>query len=399
MEIRNLTDKERSEARWLHRYAFGEWSDQDLKEEEMAYLQPKQTIGLFDSNGRLVSTVAVIDFQQSVRGVIKRMGGIAEVSTYPEVRYQGNIRKLMEYAFAQMQKDGFSVSMLAPFKDSYYAKFGYAMANAPYLIIVQNHAIRYALSKNLDSDWTIERHRAVDVQQQYFEFLNAVPLKQFHGFVTFSDITPQVWKIRCKDSLIVFAKQNNKTMGMARYRIQRRDPRDEDTQELVIIDFYWTNPTARSMLLNYFAKHADQVQSFTFHVPFDVKIEHWFKDATLKVKRFNPWMVRIIDVERALSSLPGVGEDELRLQVIDELCEWNNHVFALRSENDTLQVQRASGTSSADLSIKALSALVYGTLPVEELEYQGLLKIKEEWVRHTLNRWFPTLPLFNPVYF
>jgi predicted acetyltransferase len=399
MEIRNLTDKERAEARWLHRYAFGEWSDQDLKEEEMTYLQPKQTIGLFDNSGKLVSTVAVIDFQQSIRGVIKRMGGIAEVGTYPEARYQGNIRKLMKYAFVQMHKNGFPVSMLAPFKESYYMKFGYAKANAPYIVVVPNHAIRYALSMDLGPDWIIERYRAQDVQKQYFEFFNAVPLNQFHGFITFSDISPQVWKMRCKDSLIVFVKQDGKTLGMARYRIQRKDPRDEDSQELNIIDFYWANPTARSKLLNFFAKHADQVQTFTFHVPFDVKIEHWFKDITLQVKRFNPWMVRVLDVETALSGLPGEGEDELRIQVIDGMCEWNNHIFALRSENDILQVQRTSGTSGADISINALSALVYGTLPVEELEYHGFLQIKEEWVRHTLNRWFPTLPIFNPVYF
>ena len=38
-------------------------------------------------------------------------------------------------------------------------------------------------------------------------------------------------------------------------------------------------------------------------------------------------------------------------------------------------------------------------LSVEELEFQGEITITEDWARHTLQRWFPLLPLYNVVYF
>lgn len=399
MEIRNLTEKERTEARMLHRYAFGEWSDKEVKDDEMTYLDPTQTIGLFDDTATLISTVAVIDFKQCIRGVSKRMGGIAEVSTYPEGRYQGNIQKLMQYAFNQMQENGFSVSMLAPFKDSYYEKFDYTKANAPYLVGAPQLAIRHYLSIDPGSDWVIERHRAQDVQKQYTEYFNRVPFTKYHGFVTFTKLKPKIWKDRSKDSLVVFVKRNGNTEGMSRYRILRKDPRDEATQELHIVDFYSNSLTAQLILFNFFAKHTDQINKVWIHAPFDTMVEHWFKDDIIEIKRYMPWMVRVIDVEQALTGLPAKGEDEFRIRVTDKMCEWNNQIFALRSKNESLQAHQASGNPAATMTIKGLSALVYGTQSIEELEHLNLLQIKEEWVKHTLQRWFTQLPIYSTVYF
>ncbi len=47
----------------------------------------------------------------------------------------------------------------------------------------------------------------------------------------------------------------------------------------------------------------------------------------------------------------------------------------------------------------AISSLVYGTLPLEELEFQGEITISESWARHALERWFPPKPLYNVIYF
>ena len=112
-----------------------------------------------------------------------------------------------------------------------------------------------------------------------------------------------------------------------------------------------------------------------------------------------PWMVRVIDVEQALTGLPAKGEDEFRIRVTDKMCEWNNQIFALRSKNESLQAHQASGNPAATITIKGLSALVYGTQSIEELEHLNLLQIKEEWVKHTLQRWFTQLPIYSTVYF
>jgi predicted acetyltransferase len=110
-------------------------------------------------------------------------------------------------------------------------------------------------------------------------------------------------------------------------------------------------------------------------------------------------MVRIVDVMKAFENLPGAGEDGVTFELSDNECPWNNGLFSLQSEKGKLHVTKSSGHPVVNTSIQALSSLLYGTLPLEELEFQRKLTINEEWARHTLQRWFPPLPLYNVVYF
>lgn len=46
------------------------------------------------------------------------------VGTYPEARYEGYIREMMKPAFADIKANGLVYSMMSPFRDSFYARFG-----------------------------------------------------------------------------------------------------------------------------------------------------------------------------------------------------------------------------------------------------------------------------------
>ena len=123
------------------------------------------------------------------------------------------------------------------------------------------------------------------------------------------------------------------------------------------------------------------------------------RNVELKVIREVPWMVRVVDVIEGVRDLPASGEDFLTVEIKDELCDWNNGIFFIRSEDNRLHATKSSGKPIVKLSINALTALVYGTQPLEELEFQGEVVISESWARHVLQRWFPVLPLYNNVYF
>ena len=66
--------------------------------------------------------------QQSVRGVLKGMGGISMVCTFPEARMKGYVRSIMQSAFLEMKETGLSVSMLEPFRETFYVRLGYVPA-------------------------------------------------------------------------------------------------------------------------------------------------------------------------------------------------------------------------------------------------------------------------------
>ncbi len=398
MEIRKIKEKDQFLLGDLYNYSYTEWTEKGISEEHKAWLIPEETFALFE-DGRLVSTLRVHDFLQCIRGVIKKMGGIAGVATFPEARQKGCIRALMEAAFNEMQEKGQSVSMLDPFKESFYAQFGYVKTNASYIIKAPFDKLVSTKENKSDPDWEIERVRATKVREQLFTFIKESVLPQFHGFVVYNTITEGMWNLLAKDSIVAFVKYKGAIQAIARYRIIGEIQNDKRITEMRVIDFFWKTRKARAKLFNYLSKHKEQLHNISISAPFDTSVEHWFTDIDLLVRRRNNWMVRVIDAPKAVNGLPALGEDMIILELSDPLCSWNNGVFLLQSNHNKLKMTKSTGKPTVKASIKAFSSLVYGILPLEELEFQGELKISESWARHALKRWFPPLPLYNVVIF
>jgi predicted acetyltransferase len=398
MEIRKITMEERRALLELWHYAYTEWTDREIKDEQLEDIIVEETYGLFE-NGALLSSVRIHNFEQSVRGVIKACGGIAGVATYPEARRKGYVRQLIQEAFKIMRQQEQSVTMLDPFKQSYYEQFGYVATNAPYLVEAPIKALNHWYKEKPGSDWSYERVRAVDAKEEYLKFVREVGPSHYHGYIIFTTITDAEWKQRVKDSIIVFVKHKGKTQAISRYRIRGERIQDRFHSKLHAIDLLWRSLEARDRLFSFFTKHIDQIDAISIHAPFEPYVDHWFKDSRLKIERKTNWMVRIVDVMKAFENLPGAGEDVITLELSDPDCPWNNGLFSLQSEKGKLHLTKSSGHPVVKTSIQALSSLLYGTLPLEELEFQGKLSINEEWARHILQRWFPPLPLYNVVYF
>jgi len=398
MEIRKISDKERHALMELYRYAYTKWSDQDIKDEQLEEIIAEETLGLFEK-GRLLSSLRVHDFQQSVRGVLKECGGIAGVATYPEARRQGYIRNLMQDAFKLMHSQGQSVSMLDPFKPSFYAQFGFVSANAPYLVEAPLKQLRPAKIEKKEKNWTYEHVRAVDAKERFLSFVREVGPTQHHGYVVYKSIPDGMWKLLMKDSLVVFIKHNGKIQAASRYYIKGERVNRRWHATMTVIEMLWRTREARERLLDFFSKHYDQIHDIVIHAPFDISVEHWFEDARLTIERKNPWMVRVIDVIKATENLPSIGEETITIEITDADCPWNNGVFSMQSHKNQLRLAKSSGNPVVKATIEAFTSLVFGTLPFAEITFQGGLTFTAEWARDILQSWFHPIPLYNVLYF
>lgn len=393
MEIRKITEAERPTVARLHRYAFGGWVD-EVSEESAGWTEPDETFGLFDQ-GKLVSTMAVIHFLQSLRGVLKGMGGIAAVASYPEGRRHGHIRELFREAFREMREENLPVSMLSAFKRSYYARFGYVTADCSPLVRTSMRSLASAMDVKSEVDWEFERVRAVDAKEVFLRFVQEVGPSRYHGFVVKSDITDRVWKGRNANALVLLVRAQGELQALARYRIKLAPAEDEPVQSIVVHEMYWRSLDARDALFSYFARHADQMSTITFYVPFGASFEQWFPDAPWDIRLWETWMVRVVDVERALQGLPATPSASIVVEVSDDFCDWNNGTYKLKAEGGGIQVKRGGTSPRARFSIEGLSALVYGTLPLEELEHKGWASVEGAEDRQLLQKWFPTQPFFS----
>ncbi|MBD3406554.1 MAG: GNAT family N-acetyltransferase [Candidatus Lokiarchaeota archaeon] len=346
---------------------------------------------------RVLANGRVIPFKQNIRGVLRSMGGIASISSAPETRRQGHVREMVKLMLTDMNEEGVSFSTLYPFKDEFYARFGY-VPMPPF------HRIQ--LRVDLMRRWEIPegyylKMMPLEEGLEYAKIVHREAITGIHGTVVRSDAR---WKEHAmRDDIqyvfaftdegrpIAFMSYSNKNYGAFG---------DDDRNGMMYVhgmNMYWSILTGRNMLLNFIHNHSDQVVTVTIPVyPVDQDYWHWtrrFNIGDVKVQAYNIAMARIINVERMITGLPSGVKGNVFLKVTDATCPWNEGVYSFSCDGLTLQVKRVNENEHAEISIEGLTSLVLGTAPLATI--RELQQLEGEKVE-ILGTWFrPTMPWFT----
>lgn len=407
MEIRKITPDEVVEVLKGSRYAYESWSDAEVKPSALETINPNEVLAVFE-DGKMASSLRNYSFKQSVRGIIKGMGGIGGVWTYPEYRNRGYVRELVQAAFLDMKHKGLSVSMLLPFKESFYSGFSYVTANSNLVLKAPLPAFMHHLDSS-EGDWQFRRVPATEVKNEFQSFMMAVAPKQYHGTVL-ADFTDAQWQVRCKDFLCVFIEQSDQTRAIAVYRSNIESPTDRYINVPLMC---WIDSASRLQLFRFFAIHRDQIHRLHMQIPFGTNFHQWFRDASQPYEAtfsHSPWMIRVVDVEAAIAELPASKLELFTVAISDQFCKWNNGIFTIQNEDDKLRAFRHQSQLATQPEMKAtiegISALVYGTISVEEIEYRqwlefsgGVTEGRKANIKAALQEWFPVLPIYNSISF
>jgi predicted acetyltransferase len=161
------------------------------------------------------------------------------------------------------------------------------------------------------------------------------------------------------------------------------------------IRFCPTTLEAKHTLFHYIYLFSDQL--IRAALPLYPKImdnyQSWIQGHTkTEIKQHMVSMVRIVNVERVFEEIkvPSVDFGNINIEVIDPMCEWNNGILKLYEDNGKLHSNfYPDETVDAKISIEGLSALLYGTLSIDEIEYFGWIKNITEEERDILGLWLP----------
>ncbi len=401
MEIKKINANNLEQVRELHVYCTGrQWTDSVPSKDELSFYTTDEIIGLFEEE-KLLSMIRNYTFNQSVRGTIKKMGGVSHVATFPEYRLCGHARALIKAAFLDMKEKKQSVSLLHPFKESFYSSFGYVGTNDNLLIKISLDGFSHYLQdvSKIEGEWEEKRVRAIDVQDEFEAFKFELDLLQHHGLVFLNDMSSEYWIEDHGGVIVVFIKKNNKIMAAAKYiKIG-----SGENGKIFVAEMYWKNIESRVMLFRYFAKHKDQFSHIELRIPYGVNFFGWLCDPMkpfeVKINN-NPWMVRIIDAAEAISDINVNLEGKIILELHDEYCPWNNGVYNLEAVNNKLKMSKCNSVKPhIKMDIKGLTALLYGVCSVEELKFKEWIILSDSKVVGILDEWFPKKLFYNPYYF
>lgn len=345
-EIRHITDEERSEALRLRVYGFADYPPEELEAPDIARMVPAEILGAFHE-GQLVASAHTYRFRQAVRGVEKPMGGVAAVAAYPEVRRRGVVRRLMTESLAEMHREGLAVSMLHPFKVSFYENFGYVTSDESIIAEYPTRAFAKWLDDAAAAEVRIERRPAEAGWPLYAE-LDADGLPGAHGSVVHGSIGKELAHRRLDDHEIALFSRNGRTVAGAIFRKEGAEPHGI----LQLLGYRFLGRDGLRSVLRFIALHIDQCATVRMNVAPASPHGRLFQytgdidgEVTVMPMR-RPWMVRIIDVVAALNGIPAPAPGELTLSLTDRHCPWNDGRYRLSSDGEQLQAERVGAAEA-----------------------------------------------------
>lgn len=308
-----------------------------------------------DDDATMTATFAVIPWTGSFDGHEVAMGGIGGVASLPQYRRGGAIRGCFEAALPDMYARGTVLSYLYPFSNAFYRRFGYELAC---------DAVRWRLRlegmprPEVPGNWKLcepgcdltSDIRAVDGPRQ----------RRYNCMVVAGD-TEYLWTgenpfVKREYTYVYYDGEGRPRAYMT---LQSQPSREINCKRFVFNDRQGFMGLL-ALLVRFSADHSHALME----LPMDADLQGLLPEYSLgNVERavLQKGMVRVVNVERALSLARCRGEGRLRVAVSDGQIPENDGTFevdfAPGREN---AVARTEAAPDVEMTIQDFSRLLVG---------------------------------------
>ena len=316
------------------------------------------------AEGKAQAALTSFEMTQNVRGAVRPMGGIGGVASMPAGRRQGIVRRMFAHVFGHYRDAGVPISSLYPFRDSFYERLGYAGFPHPRYLSLDPSSLAPLVRHPIPG--TCEQVTIRNGFEAWRAFLERHQ-QHTHGFAL--KHRSNAAQLRDENAWwLALARCQGEVVGAMQFRITGYGGK------LIADTFYADSSIGRYLLLDWVGRHADQVKEAIIEVASDAYPELWYRDveATVSSKVEHAWtgaMGRVVDVAK----LGGIaaGEGEVTVEIRDPLCPWNDGTFTFRGDGGTLSVTPSGAEPATELTIQAVSALVFTGHDPADFPFRG----------------------------
>ncbi|REE78534.1 putative acetyltransferase [Paenibacillus taihuensis] len=374
--IRTIRQEEARQSLELTQAAFAvRFAESDI-EQRLAKMNMEHYLGYFVDE-QLAAQLAILPLAIYVQGEEMAMGGIAHVASYPELRRQGMVGKLMARSLAEMRASGQSVSMLNPFAYGFYRKYGWEYFSVQSVFTLElGAAPKYPAAsgevKRLRAeDWT----EADAVYDSYAKRYNGMLKRDENWWLN------HVFRRKLGSLAVYYAAGSGEPTGYMLYDIKDRN--------LAVHELVYLDQESRNGLWQFIRNHDSIVSRLKFSAPGDEPFLFGMAEPKLQHELLANFMFRVVDVaafvERYRFSGDGPGGGVLQVALVDEHAEWNSGLWKIsigadgRAEAALLAEEQAvSGAGAVGCSIQTFGAMLIGCQRPSQLAVQGLLSGSQE---------------------
>ncbi len=312
--------------------------------------------------------LAVIEMGQWFGGCSVPMAGLAAVGIPPEYRGMGVAVELLTRTLKEIQAKQVPISVLYPATQYLYRQVGYEQGGTAGGFEMRLDGLRLPVERAIRA---IPMQPVAPIRHEVVRDIYRQWAVQNNGNL---DRNEAIWQsiIQPREQETIYAYlvgSQNQAQG---YIIFKQDAKES---EIVILDWVALSAAAAQRSWMFLADHRSQIQKVFWRGAALNPFLLLLPEQTAKVRYLDRWMLRIIDVAKALESrgYPTGVETELHLAIVDELLPENNGNFVLSVSGGRGEVMRG-GKGELQLNIRGLAPLYTGLYAPSQLQVSGYLE-------------------------
>lgn len=382
MKVRGYREEDRASLGHVISLAFGgtdEEGERYLDPEHNRRLDP-ELVYVAEEDGAPRATATVLPLEAYVDGAAVAMGGIAAVATHPAYRRKRLAGELMRSVLRGMRERGFYLSMLDPFAHAFYRRQGYELAS---------ESVAYDLSpaelpSSAEQSYLRDR-REPDLPAMQ-RLLEAESARHQLGARRSEARWRQILERKdhnSKDTETAIHERDGEVEGYLLYRQRETvgDKRILEARELAA-----STQRAREALLSFMAAYDSTAWRVRYSTPPGEPLHPFLESSHVRATVEPGKMLRLVDVEGALSHLKRSVPRPLVLEVYDDAIPENEGAYTVGEGN---AVRGAAAPEKVTLDVRQLSQLYAGYLSAEQLYRRGMLAPGSEAALELLDAIFP----------
>lgn len=338
--------------------------------ETYAKLVGRENFRIIRQGDQVAGGLAILSVGQWYNSEIVPTAAIASVGIAPEYRGSGTAAALLSNTLKELYANGVPLSILYAATQRLYRKVGYEQAGnfcrweiAADSIQISDrtlpiHPINLAEPEILYKFYQQNARAAnghLERNQCLWQFLLEPPKEQeTYAYLIGSSAQPEGY--------VIFFQHH-----------------ESNTFKIVIKDWVVLTEAAGRRLWTLLADHRSQIEKIQWRSSIVDSLSLLLPEQTAKISDSERWMLRVVDVVKALEKrgYPPQVEAQLNLDIDDDVIVENNGKFVLTVSDGRGEVTKG-GTGDLQCSIRALAPLYTGLFTAQQLQQIGQIKATHE---------------------
>ncbi|MDI3312319.1 MAG: GNAT family N-acetyltransferase [Thermoanaerobacterium sp.] len=349
------------------------------------YINSEYILGYYDEEDSLMAQVVVFPFQIYICEKLLNMGGVALVSSMPEIRHGGKIGLLLQEWLKIMRERNQYVSMLGPFSYEFYRKYGWELAFERKTYIIPIDLLSHF--KNSGSLKKAEINDIPIIDKIYTGYAKSHNGCAVRDNLLWNDFTiSHPWDDNYSRYTYIYKDDMGRERGYLIYKLKE--------EKIEIIEMIYEDNKALKGMLNFIYAHQSQAKEVVWSTAMDDKLPLLLTNQRIRVE-INPGMMfRVVDVVQALRSRGYPESGRFSIGITDKYASWNEVTIDVDISEREVEIKECA-YPQIKCDIQTFSQIFLGFITPMEAYNLGKLEAEDIEAVKEMNKIFKKSYTFN----